>query len=49
MRILLVAVFLSNARAEHLLTKAGISFEPEPEWIKEGQKPDFYCKGRKPF
>ncbi|WP_035981361.1 hypothetical protein [Bradyrhizobium sp. STM 3843] len=40
---------MSNARAEQLLTKAGISFEPEPEWIKEGQKPDFYCKGRKPF
>lgn len=40
---------MSNARAEQLLISAGISFEPEPTWIKEGQKPDFYCKGKKPF
>ncbi|MBB4263565.1 hypothetical protein [Bradyrhizobium sp. CIR3A] len=40
---------MSNARAELLLTKAGIPFEPEPRWIKEGQKPDFYCKGKQPF
>ena len=40
---------MSNARAEELLAEAGISFEPEPKWIKKGQKPDFYCKGREPF
>ncbi|MET4037682.1 MULTISPECIES: hypothetical protein [unclassified Bradyrhizobium] len=40
---------MSNARAERLLRKAGIPFEPEPRWIKEGQKPDFYCSGKKPF
>lgn len=41
--------FLSNARAEQLLTKTGFPFEPEPKWVKEGQKPDYYCTGRKPF
>lgn len=40
---------MSNTRAERLLRKAGIPFEPEPKWIKEGQKPDFYCGGKKPF
>jgi len=40
---------LSNARAEQLLSESGIPFEPEPKWIKNGQKPDFYCAGRKPF
>jgi hypothetical protein len=34
---------VSDARAEELLKKLGIKYEREPEWIKEGRKPDFYC------
>lgn len=40
---------MTNARAEALLEKCGIKFECEPAWILEGQKPDFYCRGRPNF
>ena len=30
-------------------TRRAILFGREPKWIKEAQKPDFYCRGRKPF
>jgi len=40
---------LSNSKAGALFTKADIPFEQEPDWITEGQKPDFYCSGKLPF
>jgi hypothetical protein len=40
---------VTNARAEALLDKQGIRYEREPDWIKKGQKPDFYCRGRTKF
>jgi hypothetical protein len=40
---------VTNARAEALLDKQGIRYEREPIWIKNGQKPDFYCHGRPNF
>jgi hypothetical protein len=40
---------LSNSRAEVLFAKAGIPFDREPDWITQGQKPDFYCSGTLPF
>jgi hypothetical protein len=40
---------MTDRGAEELFEKLGIKFEREPEWIKEGQKPDFYCSGRQDF
>jgi len=40
---------VTNKRAEALLDKQGIKYETEPDWIKKGQKPDFYCRGRPNF
>jgi hypothetical protein len=40
---------VTNARAEALLDKQRIKYEPEPDWIEKGQKPDFYCRGRSNF
>jgi hypothetical protein len=40
---------VTNARAEALLDKRGIRYEREPNWITQGQKPDFYCKGPSNF
>ena len=40
---------MSNDRAQALLEKAGINCEPEPNWIEDGRKPDFYCPGRFKF
>ena len=40
---------MSNSRAEALFAKAGIPFDREPDWITQGQKPDFYCSGTLPF
>jgi hypothetical protein len=37
---------VTNVRAEALLDKQGVRYEREPDWIKKGQKPDFYCHGR---
>jgi len=34
-------------KAEAFLKSRGFECEREPLWIKEGQKPDFYCKGEK--
>ena len=36
---------MSNERAERWLRSLGYEPEPEPTWIEEGQKPDFYCAG----
>ena len=40
---------MTNTRAEALLDKQGITYEREPDWVKKGQKPDFYCCGRSTF
>lgn len=40
---------MSNSRAEALFAKANVPFEREPDWITQGQKPDFYCGGKLPF
>ncbi|NEW93797.1 hypothetical protein [Rhodopseudomonas sp. BR0M22] len=40
---------MSHPEAEALFRKACIPFEPEPGWIAEGRKPDFYCRGKHPF
>jgi hypothetical protein len=40
---------VTNKRAEALLDNQGIRYEREPDWIKKGQKPDFYCHGRSNF
>jgi hypothetical protein len=35
----------SETRMRILLEGAGFTCEPEPDWIKEGKKPDFFCSG----
>jgi hypothetical protein len=35
----------SETRMRTLLERAGFTCEPEPDWIKEGKKPDFFCSG----
>ncbi len=40
---------MNNERAKTLLEKVGIKCEVEPEWIAEGQRPDFYCTGGAEF
>jgi hypothetical protein len=36
---------MTDSRAEELFEKLGVNFERELDWIREGQKPDFYCAG----
>lgn len=33
-------------KAEAFLKKCGFDCEREPSWVKEGQKPDFFCTGK---
>jgi hypothetical protein len=40
---------MSNERAERWLRSRGYEPEPEPKWIEEGQKPDFFCPGGRPL
>ena len=40
---------MTNDRAKAFLEKAGLSCEAEPDWIKQGRKPDFYCSGNAGF
>ncbi|SRR5581483_6571109 len=40
---------MSNAKAEVLLRRSGIKYEPEPDWVRDGRKPDFFCSGRSEF
>lgn len=41
----LVIPLMTNKRAESILQRAGFGCEPEPDWISEGRKPDFFCQG----
>jgi hypothetical protein len=34
-----------NAVAQQLLEGLGFNMEPEPSWLGEGEKPDFFCTG----
>ena len=36
---------MSNNRARSWLESQGFSCEEEPDWITDGQKPDFFCTG----
>jgi len=40
---------MSNERAERWLRSLGYEPEPEPRWIEEGQRPDFFCPGDRPL
>lgn len=40
---------MSNERGKEILLKSGANCEREPDWIKEGRKPDFYCTGKNEF
>jgi len=40
---------MSNERAERWLRSLGYEPQPEPAWIDEGQRPDFYCPGEHPL
>jgi hypothetical protein len=40
---------VTNRRAENRFAAAGINYECEPDWIKEGRKADFYCSGAAEF
>lgn len=36
-------------KAEAFLKKCGFDCEREPSWVREGQKPDFFCTGKESF
>lgn len=36
-------------RARALWEAVGFACEPEPDWIEEGQRPDFFCSGHSEF
>ncbi len=36
---------MSNQKAKEWLESLGFSCEEEPEWVIQGQKPDFFCQG----
>jgi len=40
---------MTEKRAQEFLERAGVKCEVEPEWVKEGKKPDFFCSGSGEF